>query len=380
MVATVFGCSSLVLPDHSKLRREYPRPLEFRQGGYGSEFDDRTLFYDAFRVNSGLTSKVVLLGPPWFNLLPLLQEMRIGSRHIAFIESTMCFRDRCADIWIHAWNSNELMFVMGSENRSIALQPDQSNLYRGKRVLYTLSRNNDIHWIADWARFHVRNHGANGILLYDNNSSRYQPVELEQTLRTVLPDVETNVVRWPYKYGPGGYTPIHWWDSDFCQQGAFQHARFRFLSSAASVLNCDIDELVLSLRGESIFEATEKADLGYTSFGGRWISNASTESARGRESSARTRHSQFRYLERLSEEGPRKWCVVPNKCALSDQWKTHQVSGKDQEKCFSREFSYRHFRAISTNWKYERSERISIDPANHVFDNLLDQAIESAEL
>ena len=51
-----------------------------------------------------------------------------------------------------------------------------------------------------------------------------------------------------------------------------QHARFRFLSQARSVLNVDIDELVLSDRNRSIFAATEQARGGFVKFSGRWVS------------------------------------------------------------------------------------------------------------
>jgi len=56
------------------------------------------------------------------------------------------------------------------------------------------------------------------------------------------------------------------------------------------------------------------------------------------------------------------------------------VSGKGDTECFSAEFAYRHFRAISTDWKYKRSQLVRVDPATHEFDAALDQAFKSAGL
>jgi len=379
-VNAMFECSGISLPAHSTLRRDSPRPVEFRQEGYGSAFDEYTLFYDVFQANVGPGGWVVLLGPPWLNLFPLLQDLRIGGQSLAHMEAMMCFRDRCADIWVQARPGDQLTLGLASETMSVPFQRDHCALYEGRRVLYTLSRDNDMAWVRDWVGFHVRNHGADGVLVYDNNSSKYDPVDLEQLLRATFPHVETNVVRWPYPYGPGGYSGKSWWDSDFCQAGAFQHARFRFLASASSVLNCDVDELVVSTRGERVFETTERTKLGYLCFGGRWISSASTADTEDRQNWRPARHGHYAYLERLAGVCPLKWCVVPKECLLCDQWKTHRVSGKGDTECFSAEFAYRHFRAISTDWKYKRSQLVRVDPATHEFDAALDQAFKSAGL
>src|SRR5262245_58392665 len=104
----MFECSGISLPSHSALRRESPRPAEFRQAGYSAAFDELTLFYDVFRASCSPVGRVVLLGPPSLNLFPLLQDLRIGSRPLAYTEATICFRDRCSDIWVHASPSDQL--------------------------------------------------------------------------------------------------------------------------------------------------------------------------------------------------------------------------------------------------------------------------------
>ncbi len=134
------------------------------------------------------------------------------------------------------------------------IEADQKT-FAGKRVLLTLSKNNRLEWICDWIRFHQDHHGANAVLLYDNNSTLYSLDELASAIAN-LPGIEaTKVIHWPYKYGPQGHGG-GFWDSDFCQSGALEDARWRYLQRARSVLNVDIDELVLP-RSQSVFERVE---------------------------------------------------------------------------------------------------------------------------
>src|SRR5665213_36842 len=66
----------------------------------------------------------------------------------------------------------------------------------------------------------------------------------------------------PFKYGPQSTLAQGLWDSDFYQLGAWEHARWRFLTQARSAMNTDIDELVVSARGRSVFEAAERSLFG----------------------------------------------------------------------------------------------------------------------
>lgn len=361
------------------IRRESVRKAEFRQPGFEADFDSSTLFYDVILSRHTVWTDLIFVGPPLLNLLPSFCDGRIGPHPIAATISHYYLRDRCCDVWIPKWNKDavELTFDFGSY--TLKPEPARNDLYNGRRVLYTLSKDNEVDWIVDWARFHVCNHGANGVLIYDNASTRYTGEELEQTLRAAFPGLAVNVVDWPYKYGPEGISKYDGWDSDFCQAGAFQDARFRFLEQASSVLNCDIDELVLSVNGESVFEATENSPTGCTMFNGSWISNATLPANRsGRESSSQIRHRDFRYLER-SGPCPMKWCAVPRLCKREEHWITHTLAGKDVSACRSEAFSYRHFRSISTNWKYQRCQPTDVAPELHSFDGLLDRFLTRAE-
>jgi hypothetical protein len=370
--ALVFACSSLAVPPAAAIKRDITRPAEFRPADFVDKFDAETLFYDFVATGKEREHSWLLIAPPLRNLLPLLAQASINGHRVGSLATQYYNRYLCCDVWMVNVSSESVLWHFPFGSYEIAPQESQHHLYEGRRVLYTLSKDNDLRWIADWVRFHVRNHGADAVLVYDNASTRYTGEELENALRSENPSLEVNVVSWPFRYGPQGIAD-QWWDSNFCQSGALHDARFRFLERASSVLNCDIDELVVSEKGESVFAATERAAGGYLLFAGRWM--ASTAETRA---GTRPRHGEFQYLDLSAGACPTKWCVVPAKCALERQWHTHGVGAKPVP--LNREFAYRHFRSISTDWKYERTPSVAYDPRLHELDRALLEAMRRAEL
>ena len=86
----------------------------------------------------------------------------------------------------------------------LAAQPNLCELFRGKRVMVTMSKDNDLAWIRDWVEFHTRNHGCDAVLLYDNGSTQYEAAKLQEIV-AAIPGVDAAlVVTWPFSYGPGG--------------------------------------------------------------------------------------------------------------------------------------------------------------------------------
>jgi Glycosyltransferase family 92 len=373
----VFTCTPLVLPAGSLVAREPTRPPQFRDGAFSAEFDEATLFYDVIATSSHGAPSLVLVGPPLLNLIELILGGRIDGRALRPQISGHYTRDRCCDIWISGRSGHPLEFAFEFCAYHITPMPARHDAYRGRRVLYTLSKDNCVRWIIDWVRYYVANHGADALLLYDNASTEYTSTELEGVLRSLFPGLVVNVVDWPYKYGPAGISRTAWWDSDYCQAGAFQDARFRFLELASSVLNCDVDELVVSPSGESIFEAAERCATGYVAFHGRWISTALASVRQG--VGAGSRHGHFRYLEPPGPHPcPTKWCVVPSRCAIEDEWSTHRVRGVRFTSAISENFAYCHFRGISTNWKYPRSEPKALEHCIHRLDEHLVRCLARA--
>ncbi len=356
--------SSWILPERAPLRRAPPRPFALRQAEYSDTFDSRTLIYDLFRRPDG--AGAVAIAPPPCNLLYLIACARIATgrgtetRSLSILE-----RDRMTELWFRAGPADgEVTFGDSPLGRvTLPIQPNGSDEFADRRVLFTISRNNEIAWISDWARFHRRAHGADAILFYDNASDRYDSAEIGAALRQAAPGAQIRVVDWPFPFGPQGSADGKVWDSDFCQYGMFHHARWRFLARAKSVLNIDIDEMVLSARRESIFAAAESSREGYVAFGGHWIAYTPPE--------AKQRVADLRMRDLSKPTAATKWCAVPARCGLEQQWRVHDITGFSHSPVPAEQFSHRHFWAISTSWKHNRSRPAPFDPAIHVVDDVL---------
>jgi hypothetical protein len=194
-------------------------------------------------------------------------------------------------------------------------------------------------------------------LLYDNASTNASCSEIQPTIAAV-PGIETAVVvSWPYQFGPQG-GPQRIRDSDYSQYGTLEHARHRFLSSARAVLQGDVDELVLTEGGVSVFDLATKSGTGYIRYGGHWV-----ESATATPPAPATRcHKQYFYRAIApTHEVREKWTAVPRRCPPSSQWCVHDVTCMSPDPSASARPSIRHFKAINTNWNHNRWQPEPID-------------------
>jgi hypothetical protein len=373
--------SHAALDPASGLCRESPRPPELRNADYADQFDRDTLFYDCYRVGH----HVVLQGPPFLNLTdallasaPLDVAMRRWFRRPRHIG-----RNKRGEIWLRS-DADSLTITGPIGNYRLTIQPDMSHLFSGRRVIHTLSKDNAPRWIADWVRFYQAIHGADAVLIHDNGSTRYDAVGLQAGLRAEFPDMVIHVIAWPFIYGAQGglagavngrEAP---WDSDFCQTGSLQHARLRFLRKAKSVLNVDIDELVLSTRGRSIFAATEARAGGFIKFPGQWISGMSPRPL----TPETCRHADFVHRDPgETRTCPPKWCIVPARDdPFRTSWSVHNLFGSRRNRRIDDEFSYRHMSAISNSWKEDRHIAAQSDPAGFAVDTALAESFARAGL
>jgi Glycosyl transferase family 2 len=357
--------SSWVLPQGSPVVREPLRPVEFRQPSYLQEFDAHTLFYDVFRSPTG--QQIVLLGPSaQGNLSPFMATLVFAASESGQgLPGKIVRKDRNLQIWLENCELIERLTVGNNVfgSKELKVQPNHSSRFADRRVLLTKSKNNDLDWIFDWVKFYRKAHGITGVLFYDNASTAYSTGAIENAIRSAASDIEVEVVPWPFKFGPNG-GPAHQWDSDYCEYAILEHARHRYLTKARSVLHVDIDELVVSPKGESVFAFTERGDLGYTMLTGRWIANVSELSPNEKP---RHRHYQFSDIE--ASLCPLKWCIVPSRCEFWQQWKTHEITGFGFAPVSPEKFSFRHFKAIST--RSERSPLEFYDAERHQIDSAL---------
>jgi hypothetical protein len=372
--------NDVILSGFTEARREPTRPAEFRGEKFEREFDATTLFYDAVDIGD---ARIALFAPPFFNLAGGVAATDF-SRGAARCEARIRQLDRHAQVWLKAPAQHGRLRASGPlGDFDIAVSPSGRQMFRDRRVIFTMSKDNPIEWILDWVRFNRDVHGADAVLIYDNASTTYDSAALSAALASVSGIERSVVVEWPYKYGPQGTNSWDHWDSDFCQLGAWEHARWRFLQDARSAMNSDIDELVLSKAGRSVFEAAERSRSGFVRYRGRWIIGVDDRAAE-KAADQLPRHRDFSVLMppeyRFSWLRGRgdvnrcqpKWTAVPAKCPPQVQWHVHSIASwwPSYLPC-SGDFSFRHFREIGSNWKYQRTSRVPFDPSIHRTDDLL---------
>jgi hypothetical protein len=365
--------------------REPTRPVKDRIEDFYQKFDSTTLFFDGFFEDR--TGEVVLVAPPFVNLLPLIQGVIVT----AFPSGGRCnFRiknmDRHSQVWIAVPRHTTRLTLEGKiGNIEITPSRNRAKLFEDKRVLFTLSKNNRLEWIQDWIRYNRDIHGANAVLFYDNQSTNYSAEELLAAIGEISGIDRICVVPWPFKYGPLGFDMARCWDSNFCQFGALEHARWMFLRRARSALNSDIDELVVSSKDRSLFEAAERSWTGMVTFHGVWVYGFSDRPpCRGSGSSARyvafdhylkprqTRKYGIFPVTEVDGMLNTKWAVVPRKCPWKNQWAVHSIygwRGMYTRLSINRSFCYRHYREINDN--FDRAVREKFDPARFAYDDAM---------
>ena len=378
--------SPVSLSDFTDARREATRPLASRGETFDRDFDSNTLIYDAVQVSP---STVALLAPPFFNLARDVAATKFVSGAGACKARTRQL-DRHAQLWLDSPEHAGPIRAAGELGAfKVEVSPNESEVFRDRRVIFTMSKDNPIEWILDWVRFNRDIHGADAVLIYDNGSSAYDSAALSQALRSIRGIRCSVVMEWPFKYGPQGANSWDHWDSDFCQLGAWEHARWRFLQNARSAMNSDIDELVLSKSGRSVFEAAERSRTGLVRYRGRWIIGIE-DGARADSYGTPQRHADFSVLMppnyKFTKLGRRdanaclpKWTVVPARCPTAAQWHIHSIFSWWASYFCTGDFLFRHFREIGSNWKYQRTNRVPLDPRIHTADQPLMQAFQRVD-
>jgi hypothetical protein len=360
--------SSWALPENAKYGREPAGLLSARTADFDAKFDRLTVFYDCFRVSE---SRVMLIGPPLTSFPGILDSLQIRSTpsgqqsaHQVHNRFTTRFGSRRVDnlsevlVEVEA-GVTSLHLESAAGHQTMQVQPSGRDLFRGKKVLFTLSKDNDPQWICDWMRFHRDMQGANAVLLYDNASTAYSLSALEMQMSQISGFDVVCVIPWPYKYGPRA-AGRQLWDYAYSQGGAMEDARWRFLSDAYGVLNCDIDELVLSQQG-NVFDKVAATATGCLRFTGRWVTQpaaSSDETPRHRESTDQLRPRWRLQGPRLKDTNlcPAKWVVVPSRCPAEAHWSVHEIVGRSSSVLKQADTYYRHFTRIGTNWKNNRHQ------------------------
>lgn len=336
MPAFIDTISPIVLPDGGELRRLSPRRPRRREPDYWHKFDYATLAYDVFETAG--RDGVMVVSPPALNLEPQFAQAYTGAHPGGHVLSRLDRVERRLypmDRWRR--------FNLPTLGLTFKVQPSRARLLAGKRVLFTLSRDNPLEWIEDWAKYYRAVHGVNAILFYDNASHTYTPADLVQRLRRVGGIDTIVVVSWPFRYGP--LSPVgRKFDSNYCQLSMFEHARQRYLCRAEGVVNADIDELMVTNDGRTVFDHLGESTDGILIVGGDWVRVHSLPKRL-------PRFTDFSHIRPGSERSAPKWVISPPRIAPTDQWHIHRT--ETHREVNTSAVMLRHFRGISSDWKKE---------------------------
>jgi len=351
-------------------KRQAPRPVSLQENDYLEKFDDSTLWYDAFLDDDW----VRLTAPPPMNLQ---QEIvaKLESSLNCPSEITVHNLDRVSHFLLPISVEAQNSFLINITNNQIELRPDSNkrSKYKDKTVLFSKSKNNDLQWISDWVQYYVSNHGVDAVLLYDNGSTEYSTAEVLEAITVKGVDVAT-VVSWPFKFGPQGGK---WngptaapWDSDFCEYGIIEHARHKYLSDCATLIAHDIDELLVVEDNRSLSEHLAQTKSDYLKYSGIWV-----EDVRESLASAPTFKDYF-IVSSKGSPTTTKWVANPKNINHAIQWKTHGVAGLRPEE--TPLLKHRHFKGITTNWKWQRAKSRTHPTRGEVIDYALASNMNSA--
>lgn len=328
--------AALSLPD--EMQRDSLLAPRYHTEGYLDALDRTTLWYDAV-WDSGRLS---LICPPlgrWRAAMrkarfrgdgvPLkLRRIRRYKRHdVVEIAAPQC-PDRLS-VYLDSWRGESLV------SRAM---PER---FAGKNTFFYVSRNNDLRWMVDHARFHRDAHGAEALIVMDNMSDAYGLEDIAAALGPLGLDVL--VMPAPFKYGPVGKAPYRRTEK-FMQTALFNVLRLRFLRQARAILCCDVDEMVLS-EGGSIFDAAMRDPLGFVQIKGQWHSPAPG-------SEGPYTHADHLWVETPPKPCPTKWCLRPNGPLGGWSWDIHGIERLPMlHKRTVSGFRFAHCRGVSTGWK-----------------------------
>ncbi|MEM8980120.1 MAG: hypothetical protein AAGD04_11595 [Pseudomonadota bacterium] len=311
------------------------QPPDYMQG-----YDAKTLWYDAIWDAGRIT--VVLPKP--LNFTKLLRQAQITlDDQPTKIQRFRVFR-RHALITLPAPSRAKRLEMKGENWRlSSPVHAAEPELFEGLNAGLMISKDNDLQWIEDWARFHIHHHGLEALALIDNGSTRYEPSDILDAMERAGLKAGY-VARTELPYGPKAKPGPYRHGSTFLQTAHLNAMRRRVLSKARAVLQCDLDELVWA-QGQSIFDLCKANRFGFIRFPGSWR-RISTQTER------LPRHADHRFSRQGDRTCPHKYCIDPqgpfgkaefNPHRLEDHWLAATFSSKRAE--------FWHCASISTNWK-----------------------------
>lgn len=332
--------SGLTLPPQSGLMRDHVRRPERRTEHYLTRYDRTTLIYDCVCLPNG--RDLLLTAPPAMNLEPLLTKgLRTSTGHTPRVR----FHRAAKYLQISVKGPVDALFVeVGSDCLPLPIRGTVRARFAGLNCALCMNKDNPLIWIQAWAAHHVRLHGLEAALIFDNGSMAYSLEDLATALRRVPGLKQAVIAHAPFPYGTTDKVEKGETRPNFLQPALLNLARMDFLRDARAVLNCDIDELVMSRDGRSVFDKAAARPWGAVRLPVYWAYPPP-----GTDGPSPQWHHDHRPA--TPHRTPRKWCVAPRGLLSRTGWYVHHVGGElfklNRE---ARAHEVVHCRATSTGW------------------------------
>ncbi len=322
----------------SGLRRELPVRPEARTPGYEEAYDFDTLWYDSYETPTGVT----LICPRLFNLRRVLEAARISRGGTPLRIARIRRYRRHEIVELAGTGQGALRIDIGDWHEEVPVSPDQNRLFAGMNAALTVSRNNRLDWIADWARFHIDEHGLEALLFFDNGSTTYAPQAILDALepldlkRVIVIPVSQSYGPTRVKRGSGGM--------NFLQVALQNIARLRFMAKARGVLLSDVDELVWR-HGPTLFDAAAASFLGLAIWPGHWVVPRPG-------AGVPAHHADHTHMAPELGSCPTKYCIVPSGRLRRLNWDVHRPERLPfAKRLVRRDLGFWHCKGITDNWK-----------------------------
>ena len=351
----VNNCSTIQYQASWGFIREPARPVHLRidycEGlKFNDHFDWNNAWHDVIQVNDNV---VLLVGPPLYDAKEWI------TANVSFFDPSgnklpLQFMELDRVCYTALTTGGQINSISMSSHGGVIQIPVNRNTgaFNNRKTMVVMQKNTPIAWMQQWVLYHMKVHGLDGFLIYDNGSTDYTASALEASLQGTT--AEITVVDWPYPFGPLGsdHAP---WDSDYGQYIMLEHAKYRYLSGAAIVLNNDTDEFLVTkgITLDQIISHLNNAETGCLRYKGIWIEPYELTNGK----SAVDVPVNERDIKNYFCVDPNnhigigyKWMVIPSK-HLNHQWCLHHVNGPMIE---SDQLYYAHHLGFNTNWSRQR--------------------------
>jgi hypothetical protein len=187
-------------PESSGIMRGVLVPPECRSAGFDDEYDLRTFIYDAFFVPKKQTICIIC---------PKLHQFDTVIKHGKFTANGQQLKPRVklrkgnsGEIWLPCDTPPESLRIQtGSFDHETPVGIQDNETFRGLWCAVLKSKDNDLVWIKDWVNYHVKVHGLNGLVFFDNGSEQYSLEELHSALISISGLKKVRVLSAPFLWG-----------------------------------------------------------------------------------------------------------------------------------------------------------------------------------